>query len=224
MHAALTHPLGQRRLRDRQPGPTEDTFLAVQRQMVLVLGHQHLGEQAGGRDALVDDVRRHRRLHEGLTRSARPLAADVAFDGEVARGVVELLGHILADAAHRATTGASGRLGFVTDLGARQLRRQRLASGLALGRRALRGVRLQLLELFAHRRQIGLGSFLEELRLLGGQTLGTHAEAMPLVQRQFMREPLDLGLAPHELALLLDEQAAQGVSIQLIKVGGQRHG
>ena len=85
---------------------------------------------------------------------------------------------------------------------------QWLAPGLALGRRALRGVRLQLLELFAHGRQIGLGGFLEELRLLGGQALGTHAEAMALVQRQFMGEPLDLGLAPHEFAFLLDEQAA----------------
>ena len=77
-----------------------------------------------------------------------------------------------------------------------------------------------MLELFAHRGQVGLGGFLEELGLLGGQALGLHAEAMTLVQRQFMREPLDLGLAPHELALLLDEQAAQSLSIQLIKVGG----
>ena len=83
---------------------------------------------------------------------------------------------------------------------------------------------MQLLEFFAHRRQVGLGRFREELRLLGRQALGLHAEAVAFVQRQLMREPLDLGLAPHEFALLLDEQAAQGVGIQLIEVGGQRHG
>lgn len=111
----------------------------------------------------------------------------------------------------------------MVDLGARQLGRQRLASGLALGRRRA-DTGLELLELFAHRRKIGLGGLLEELHLLGGQALGPHAEAMTLVQRQLMREPLDLGLTPHELALLLDEQATQGVGIQLIEVGGQRHG
>ena len=111
----------------------------------------------------------------------------------------------------------------MTDLGARQLGRQRLAPGLALGRRRA-DTGLELLKLFAHRRQIGLGGLLEELGLLGRQALGLHAEAMTLVQRQFMREPLDLGLAPHEFALLLNEQATQGVGIQLIEVGGQRHG
>ncbi len=191
--------------------------------MVLVFGHQHLGQQPGGRDPLVDDVRGHRRLHRCLARRTRPLAPDVALDGKAARGVVELLGHVLADAAHLAAAGAGGQVGFVTDLGARQLGRQRLAPGLALGRRRA-DTGLELLELFAHRRQIGLGGLLEELRLLGGQALGTHAEAMALVQRQLVREPLDLGLAPYELALLLDEQATQGVGIELVEVGGQRHG
>ena len=66
MHAALAHPLGQRRLRDRQPGPTEDAFLPVEWQKALIPGDQHLDEQPGSRDALVDDVRRHGCLHEGL--------------------------------------------------------------------------------------------------------------------------------------------------------------
>ena len=151
-----------------------------------------------------------------------PLAPDVALDGEAARGVVELLGDVLADTAHLTATGAGGRIGFVTDLGARQLGRQRFAPGPALGRRPA-GAGLELLELFAHRRQVGLCGFLEELRLLAREALGLHAEAMPFVQRQLMREPLDLGLTPHEFALLLDEQAAQGIGIQLVKVGGQRH-
>jgi hypothetical protein len=43
-------------------GAAEDRFLAVQRQVVSVLGHQHLRQQPGGGDALVDDVRIDRRL------------------------------------------------------------------------------------------------------------------------------------------------------------------
>lgn len=39
-----------------------------------------------------------------------------------------------------------------------------------------------------------------------------------------MGEPLDLALAPHQLALLLDEQLAQGVGVQMIEIGGPRHG
>jgi len=93
----------------------------------------------------------------------------------------------------------------MTDLGARQLGRQRLAPGLVLGHRRA-GTGLALRELLAHRRQVGLGRFLEELRLLGRQALSLYPEAMSLVQRQLMRETLDLrlALASHELALLLD--------------------
>ena len=48
------------------PARSKMRFLSVQRQVIQVLGHQHLGQQAGRRDALVDDVRRHRRLHQRL--------------------------------------------------------------------------------------------------------------------------------------------------------------
>lgn len=57
-------------------------FLAVQRRVVLVLGHQDLGQQARGRGALVDDVRQHGGLHQGVALGADPLAADLALDRE----------------------------------------------------------------------------------------------------------------------------------------------
>jgi len=38
LHAAGADPVSQRRLRDRQSGTSEDRFLAVQRQMIDVLG------------------------------------------------------------------------------------------------------------------------------------------------------------------------------------------
>ncbi len=98
LHAAGADPLRQRRSRDRQASAAEDRFLAVERQVVHELGDQHLGQQARSGDALVDNVRRHRRLHQRLALGADPLATYVAFHREHAGHVVELLGHVFADA------------------------------------------------------------------------------------------------------------------------------
>ena len=56
-----------------------------------------------------------------------PLAADVALDREHARGVVELLAHVLADALHRAAAAAHGLFRLMAHFHARQVRRQRAA-------------------------------------------------------------------------------------------------
>ncbi|CAG9186974.1 hypothetical protein LMG32289_06715 [Cupriavidus pampae] len=72
-------------------GACVDAFLPVQRQMVAELGHQRMRQQAGGGDALVDDVRGNGYLGESLTLTAYPLAPDMMFDREHARGVVQLL-------------------------------------------------------------------------------------------------------------------------------------
>jgi len=42
LHAAGTDPLGQGRARDGKASPAKDLFLAVQRQMITVLGDHHL--------------------------------------------------------------------------------------------------------------------------------------------------------------------------------------
>ena len=57
--AHLADPLGERRLRNRQAGPAKDAFLTIQWQVIQVLGDQHMREQAGGRDTLVDDMGRY---------------------------------------------------------------------------------------------------------------------------------------------------------------------
>ena len=90
-YPAFPHPLRQSGLRDRQTGPTEDSFLPIERQMIEVFGNQHLREQAAGWNALVDDVRRDRRLDQRFALSADPFATNVALDREDARCVVELL-------------------------------------------------------------------------------------------------------------------------------------
>jgi hypothetical protein len=106
VNAALAHPSGQRRARDREARSAEDGFLPVQRQVIKVLRHQHLRKQPGCRDALVDDVGCHRRLDQCLASVAHPFAADVALHREHAGLVVELLGDVLTYAFEHAATRA----------------------------------------------------------------------------------------------------------------------
>ncbi len=80
-------------------GALEDGFLPVQRQVVEVLGHEHLGQQARRRQTLVDDVRGDGRLHDPLAALADPLAADVTLHREDAGLVVQLLGDVFAEVA-----------------------------------------------------------------------------------------------------------------------------
>ncbi len=108
-YAHLTHPLGQGRLREGQPRTSEDAFLAIQRQVVQVFGNEHLGEQPAGRDTLIDHMRRNRRLHQRLALGADPLAANVPFHRKSTRGVVQLLGDILANTFHLTATGTGRR-------------------------------------------------------------------------------------------------------------------
>lgn len=65
------------------------TFAEAERlEMIGILDDQHLGQQAGGRVALVDDLSQHRRLGQRLALIADPLAADMPFDGEHTRCVI----------------------------------------------------------------------------------------------------------------------------------------
>jgi len=56
-----------------------------------------------------------------LGMAAGPLATDVALDGEDARGVVEFLADVFADALQSASASACGVLGSVMVLHAREL-------------------------------------------------------------------------------------------------------
>jgi hypothetical protein len=106
------------------------------------------------------------------------------------------------------------------DLGAGKLGWQGFAFGLPPSGGGLAG---ELRQFLGHGRQVGIGGFLEQLGLLGGQAFRLHAETITLVQRQLMAELIDLALASDQFPVLLDEQAAQGLGIQLVEVGRQRH-
>jgi hypothetical protein len=98
--------------------------------VIGVFADQYLSEQVGGRNPLVDDVGRHRRLHDRLTGLAGPLAADMALYTELTRLVIQLLADVFADARQLTPTLTGRRLGIVVDLRTGQLRWQRLASRL----------------------------------------------------------------------------------------------
>jgi hypothetical protein len=171
--------------------------------------------------ALVDDVRGDRRLHDRLARLARPLAADVTLHGEHARLVIQFLGHVLAHALHLAAAGAGGALGFVADLGARQLRGQHLAlRSVALTRRL---GRLQLLDLLGHRLQVSLQRLFQEVSLLGAEALGLRGELQPLQDRILVRELLDRGLVEAGLGEQPFGQCTHLGFVQAVDVRGVAH-
>ena len=74
-------------------------LLAVQRLVVGVLGHQHLGQQPHVGDALVDDVRGLRCLDDGFALAASPFSTCMALHAEHPGYIVQLLGHVIADAS-----------------------------------------------------------------------------------------------------------------------------
>src|SRR5690606_40865532 len=97
LHTAGTDPFGECGTGYFQAGTAEDAFLTVQWQVVRVLGHQHLSQQVGGGDALVDHLRWYRCLDQGLALLAGPLAPDVALHRELARAVIQLLADVFAN-------------------------------------------------------------------------------------------------------------------------------
>jgi len=222
LHAALAHPLRQRGAGDQVSGTLEDRFLAVQGQVVQVLGHQHLGQEIRGGQALVDDVRRHRRLDEPLTALAHPLAADVSFHREHARLVVQLLGHVFADALHWGATAAGGVLGLVVDLAARQVRWQPLALRYLLVACGL-GRGLHALDLSGHRRQVAVQRLFQQALLFGAIGLALGGELQSLEDGVLVRELVDDGLLERDLGARGTQRLAQLFRIQRVEVFGD-HG
>lgn len=123
-HAGLSDPLSQGRARNCQPGAAKDFLLPVQRQVIGKLGHHDVGQQACGRDTFVDNLRRHRCLSQSFALTAGPFATHMLLDREHAWRVIQLFADIFADALKLAATGALGAFWFVTNHGARKLRRQ----------------------------------------------------------------------------------------------------
>jgi len=197
-------PARQGRARNGQAGAPEDGFLPVERKMIGMLGDGDMGQQPRRGDALVDDVRRHRRLDQGLAVVAHPLAADVAVHGEAAGRVVELFADILADPPQGATTGTGSGFRLVAKLDSRQMGRQRCALGLLLllVRGLGRGV-AKLFELALQRCQVGVEGFVEQRFLGRAQLLALAPELHPPDLGDLEAQLADLGVAPLDLAAII---------------------
>src|SRR5208282_6592255 len=90
--------------------PRVDLGLAVQRQVIEVLGDGDMGQKTRTGDPFVDGARWRRRLHDGRTLAAGELRADVTDDLEVFGNELELFRHILADLLeHTAAVGTGAR-------------------------------------------------------------------------------------------------------------------
>jgi hypothetical protein len=145
----------------------------------------------------------------------------MALDGEDTGLVVELLGHVFADALHGLAAAAGGAVGLVADIAPGQVRRQLLALGLlfVLGR-GLAG--LVELDLGCECSQVGIQRLFDEAFLLGAVGLGLRGELQPLEHGHLVRELVDGGLLEGDLARLPGDEllrAAQGLA-QLLRCQG----
>lgn len=83
--------------------------------MVGKLGDHDVNKQPSGRDALINDLHRNRRLDQCFTVITDPLATDMAFDGKYAGRVVQLFADIFTDALECAAALAVSIVRLVMD-------------------------------------------------------------------------------------------------------------
>ena len=113
----------------------------------------------------------------------------MALDGEDARLVVQLLGHVLADALHGLPAAAGRVLGIMAHVATRQVRRQLLAP------RQLpftsSAAWLQRLNLGGNGREVAVQRLVQEAPLLGAEPLALRGELQPLEDGVLVRELVD---------------------------------
>ena len=97
----LADPVGQRRAVEVEPLALEDLALAIERQMVGVFGDQHMRQQAGAGTAALDRAGWQGGLCEGFAAGTGHARADDPVHDEPAGHILQLFGHILAQAAQR---------------------------------------------------------------------------------------------------------------------------
>ena len=100
--AAITDPVGQGRAIKLDPLSGIDLRLAVQRQVIGVLGHQHVREQSRSGQAARDRPRGCCHLHDALAAGAAELRPHMPHHLEVLRHVLQDFADILTDPAQRA--------------------------------------------------------------------------------------------------------------------------
>ena len=190
----MADPVRQRRTIQIDALAGVNLGLPVQRQMIGIFGHQHLGDGGLGRQSALDQPGRSRRLHDAiLARSAGVFGPPGDEHPELRRHHVQPLAPVLADPVQLAlATGAGLVVDVDDDLDPRQMRRQRSAvdAALASPRRAAIGRALVLLCLTGCRDLLDV--FQAQQHLLLGQRLRPAAKAMPLQLLDDLTQPLAL--------------------------------
>jgi hypothetical protein len=190
-------PVAKRGAVELDPLPGEDLGLAVQRQMIGVLAHQHLRQQRLGRHPAGDRPLRGGSLHDCLlTGPAAVARATDHLHPQLGGDDVEHLARVLADQVQAlAAAGAALVLDVDQDLDPRQVRRQgaqvaspnpgRPRGAIPRGHLLLRrlGCRDSLLEVLQ-----------AELQLVGVEPLRAPAELPALQLPDQEPQLLDLGL------------------------------
>jgi hypothetical protein len=182
--------------------------LPVKRQVIGILGYQHLGDQCLGRNAALNDPRRRRRLHDrALARTAAITRPPGDHDAEGGRHHIEALGDILADLVEGAAAAGASIALDVNDLfDPLEMRGQRTAVGLAHRITARpSGLRFAGGLGFRERR---LGILKAQLQLILIELLGTAAE--PMTPKSLDDRPQAFGfrVGTLELAGLFEDERA----------------
>jgi len=86
----------------------EDLGLSVQRQMIVVLRDDDVGQQPGAGAATGNRMIGRRRRDDGVAGPAGQLLADMPDHLEPAWQVIERFGDVLADPTQRAAAGGAG--------------------------------------------------------------------------------------------------------------------
>jgi hypothetical protein len=128
----LADHIGQRRTAEVDVFTGVDLSLAMQRQVVAILPHQHMRQQTRAGATAADRQAGSRRLDNRLTHPARQFRTDMADDAERAGHIVQDLCDILAERTQGAPTVRAGTGGGMLD----DIARQGLGSGWRAGLRS----------------------------------------------------------------------------------------
>ena len=202
----LADPAHHRAAIELDPGARVDARLSIERNMIAILRHQHLGQQTRTGQPALDRQGWCRSLQHCLTAAARQSGPDMPDHPETTGNVIEDLGMILADDMQPSVTARAAR-SFAGSLdGPRRIVAHNLSRQMAWQRPADRmelsvaviGDRRQE---FGWQRRIGLAGRIEIEDELPGMALRGMAKLHPLQSRDDLLELRVLQLAELKPAL-----------------------
>ena len=172
----------------------KDLRLAIQRQMIGIACHQHMGDHCLGRDAALDQPRRRRCLHDGAGAGPAGELRTLGYDHpKLRRDHVQPLRGVLADYRHARPAARARRVnGCQRYLDPRQVGGQCTTARAARGGIVQAPLGIPLLRLGICFGDCLLDRFEAQLQLFLRQTLRPGAEMHPSQLQQQMTQPVIL--------------------------------